>query len=162
MANYNIIIHKLIELLKEQNLLIATAESCTGGLIASKLVDIPGASIVFKRGYITYDENAKIDELGVSSNSIKEYGVVSEEVAREMAKGVAKKASADVSISITGIAGPDGGTKDKPVGLVYVACFVKGNTYANKYIFKGSRFEIRELAACEAISFALKMLSRNI
>lgn len=162
MADYGVIKNKLIEILKEENLIITTAESCTGGLIASKLVDVSGASSVFERGYITYSEKAKVEELGVSEESIKAYGVVSEDVAREMAIGVARKTGADVSISITGIAGPDGGTKEKPVGLVYIACFVKGNDYVLKQIFSRSREEIRENAANEAISFTLKMLTRNI
>lgn len=162
MADYGVIKNKLIEILKEKKLTIATAESCTGGLIASKLVDVSGASSVFERGYITYSEKAKIEELGVLEESIKTHGVVSEVVAREMAIGLARKVDTDVSISITGIAGPEGGTKEKPVGLVYIACFVKGNDYVLKQIFSGSREEIRENAANEAISFTLKMLTRNI
>lgn len=152
----------LIQTLKEHKLTITTAESCTGGLIASKLVDISGASSVFSRGYITYSEEAKMEELGVLESSIKTYGVVSKEVASEMAIGVVRKANADVSVSITGIAGPDGGTKEKPVGLVYIACVVNGEDYVMKRIFQGSREEIRENAANEAISFTKDMLDKCI
>lgn len=153
---------KLIQELKNRGLKITTAESCTGGLLASRLVDVPGASSVFERGYITYSEKAKVEELGVSLKTIEQFGVVSEDVAREMVVGVANKASADIALSITGIAGPDGGTKEKPVGLVFIGCYVKGVSQVQKKFFSGTRTQVREKAAIEAIMFACEILTKSL
>lgn len=105
-----------------KNLKLVTAESCTGGLIAAVLTEVPGSSDVFERGYITYSNLAKQENLGVSMDLIDGHGAVSEEVARAMAAGALIHSGADISVSVTGIAGPTGGTKDKPIGTVHVAC----------------------------------------
>ena len=110
----------LVAFLKENNMSITTAESCTGGMIASEIVEVSGASNVFFEGYITYSEEAKAKLLNVSPNTISKYGVVSVEVAAEMAKGAATAAKADVAISTTGVAGPFGGSKENPVGTVCI------------------------------------------
>ncbi|MEG2199969.1 MAG: nicotinamide-nucleotide amidohydrolase family protein, partial [Anaerovorax sp.] len=106
--------------LMDRDITISCAESCTGGLFAETLTDIPGISSVFDRGLVTYSNKAKMEELGVKKETLEKYGAVSEETAIEMAKGLQKKTGSRVCISITGIAGPDGGTEEKPVGLVYI------------------------------------------
>lgn len=108
------------KLLLEKNVTIACAESCTGGLFAGALTDVPGISKIFEKGFVTYSEDAKVTELGVSPTTIEKYGVVSDETAREMAEGLREKTGADLCISVTGIAGPGGGTEEKPVGLAYI------------------------------------------
>lgn len=127
---------------------LATDESCTGGLISALLTEISGSSDVFTHGFVTYANAAKA-ELGVNETLLKEYGAVSEQVARAMAEAALKSAGADIAIAVTGIAGPSGGTAEKPVGLVHVACAVKGNTTHQKHLFNGDRSAIR-LSAVEA------------
>ena len=114
------------ELLKMDELTVTTAESCTGGLVAARLVDVPGVSEVFKQGFITYSNKAKRKLLNVKKTTLKEFGAVSEKTAREMAKGAILASGADAAIATTGIAGPDGGTEEKPVGLVYIGVSVRG------------------------------------
>ena len=143
--------NRLLELLSEHNLKIATAESCTGGLVAGLLCDISGISQHFEEGYITYSENAKIKNLGVSPETIKYYGVVSCETAEEMAIGAANQANADCAIATTGIAGPTGGTEENPVGTVCFACVVKNQVLTERMIFQGNRMEIRMQAAVYAV-----------
>lgn len=113
---------QVIELCHSHGLTLATAESCTGGLIAACLTDVPGASSVFDRGFITYSNQAKTELLGVPTELIDQHGAVSEQVAREMAQGALVRAKTSIAVSVTGIAGPDGGTAEKPVGLVHIAC----------------------------------------
>ena len=117
---------ELVETLKKEGMTITTAESCTGGLIAAAITDVPGSSDVFKRGFVTYCDEAKHEMLGVSEEALLNDTAVSERVASEMAEGAAKAAKADAAISVTGIAGPGGGSPDKPVGLVYIGIYVKG------------------------------------
>lgn len=143
--------HKLLELLAKHQLKIATAESCTGGLVAGVLCDISGISAHFEEGYITYSEEAKIKNLDVQAETIEHYGVVSCEVAEEMAMGAAERANADCAIATTGIAGPTGGTEDNPVGTVCFACVVKNQVLTERMIFSGTRMEIRMQAAVYAI-----------
>src|SRR5581483_8618600 len=112
---------ELLSECKRKGLKIATAESCTGGLISALLTEIAGASAVFERGFITYSNQSKIDQLGVEKETIAEHGAVSEAVAAAMAQAAMQRARVDLSVAVTGIAGPDGGTKDKPVGLVHIA-----------------------------------------
>ena len=150
--------HKLLQLLSEHNLKIATAESCTGGLVSGLLCDIPGISAFFEEGFVTYSENAKIKNLGVSAETIAKYGVVSCETAEEMAKGAAKRANADCAVATTGIAGPTGGTAETPVGCVCIICVVNGQMHSERLMFEGSRMEIRMQAA----AYALEMLCRQI
>lgn len=137
----------------ERNLTIALAESCTGGLIASKLVNCPGISLVFLEGAVTYSNDAKMRRLKVKAETLDKYGAVSEETAREMALGIQKAAKADIGISVTGIAGPDGGTPEKPVGLVYVGLCIKGDVKVKKLMLSGNREKIRNRTAIEALNW---------
>lgn len=143
--------NKLLELLCKHNLKIATAESCTGGLVAGVLCDISGISAHFEEGYITYSEDAKTKNLGVLPETLAHYGVVSCEVAEEMAMGAAERANADCAIATTGIAGPTGGTEENPVGTVCFACVVRNQVLTERMIFEGNRMEIRMQAAVYAI-----------
>lgn len=140
------------KMLIEKNLTISTAESCTGGLVSATLINYPGISSVFMEGCVTYSNESKINRLGVNSNTLKIHGAVSEETAREMVEGVAKNLNTNVAISTTGIAGPGGGTIDKPVGLVYIGIYINGKTTVNKYILKGNREDIRLGATKNAIN----------
>lgn len=151
---------RLVTRLAEKGLTVTTAESCTGGLIAGTIVNAAGASDVLKEGYITYSNEAKEHLLGVSHKTLEEFGAVSEQTAREMAEGAAKAANADVALSATGIAGPGGGTKEKPVGLVYVGCFVCGQTIVEKCCFQGSRIENRLYTVEKALNMALEELNK--
>lgn len=148
----------LVRILFERALKITTAESCTGGMIASTLVNVAGVSDVFEAGYVTYSEEAKISILGVRKETIEKYTVYSEEVAREMAQGAAEAAGADVAVSVTGIAGPDGGTPDFPVGLCYIGCYYNGETTVARYVFEGDRQQVRRKAADAAMELAIKIL----
>lgn len=111
-----------LDLCRSGGLLLVTAESCTGGLVAAVLTSIPGCSSAFERGFITYSNDAKTEMLGVPAALIKQHGAVSEPVARAMAEGALSRSQADIAVSVTGIAGPDGGSAEKPVGLVHFAC----------------------------------------
>ena len=141
----------VVDLLKEKNLQLSLCESCTGGLISNSITRIPGSSAVFDRSIVTYSNNAKIDELGVSSETLEKYGAVSEETAYEMAKGILNKTTSDIVLSVTGIAGPGGGSKEKPVGLVYLCVMNKKNHKIIKNIFSGERLTIQEKAAMRAL-----------
>ena len=145
---------KAISLLTEKGLTIATAESCTGGAVASTLINVAGASSVFNEGFVTYANEAKHKRLGVRIRTLKEYGAVSNATAFEMAKGVCEVTGAAVGVSVTGIAGPDGGTEEKPVGLVYVGCCVNRKSKVVENYFSGSRSEIRQ----QGVEAALKLL----
>ena len=133
----------VVELLARKHLTVTTAESCTGGLIAGTLVNVPGASEVLNEGYVTYSNEVKERLLGVSHETLERFGAVSEETAREMAEGAAKTAGADTALSATGIAGPGGGTDAKPAGLVYIGCYANGETTVRECRFSGSRMENR-------------------
>lgn len=148
----------LVRILFERALKITTAESCTGGMIASTLVNVAGVSDVFEAGYVTYSEEAKISILRVRKETIEKYTVYSEEVAREMAQGAAEAAGADVAVSVTGIAGPDGGTPGFPVGLCYIGCYYNGETTVARYVFEGDRQQVRRKAADAAMELAIKIL----
>lgn len=137
---------KIVRFLNEHNMMITTVESCTGGLIAARLVNVSGASNVFSEGYVTYSEDAKTKMVGVNPETIKKYNVVSEEVAYEMASGGAKTANADVAVSITGVAGPLGGTKDIPVGTVCIGVYYKNKVITEKFLFNGDRLQVRNQA----------------
>lgn len=135
---------QIVEKLKQKHWKITTAESCTGGMVADMLVNVAGVSDVFSEGYITYANEAKHRILGVSEDTLTSYGAVSRQTACEMAEGAALIAHAEASIAVTGIAGPDGGTKEKPVGLVYIGTHIPGKTMVSENHFHGSRREIRE------------------
>jgi nicotinamide-nucleotide amidase len=146
------------EILVKKNLTIATAESCTGGLLAGTLINYPGISSVFMEGAITYSNEAKIKRLGVSEETLNKFGAVSEETAEEMAEGIAKAAGTDIGISVTGIAGPGGGTEEKPVGLVYVGLYIRGVVRVKKLSMFGDRQKIRN----RTVTSALDMLRREL
>ncbi len=145
---------EVVELLLERGLTITCAESCTGGLICATLVNVSGASKVLNRSVVTYANEAKTEVLGVSEETLCKHGAVSEETAYEMAKGAADFAKADVAISVTGIAGPDGGTDEKPVGLVYIGCNMCGKITVRRYIFSGDRLRVRESSVKNALELA--------
>lgn len=149
------------KLLIENNLTISTAESCTGGMIASSLINYPGISQVFLEGAVTYSNEAKHSRLGVSNGTLDKYGAVSEETAREMAIGIAKTAKTDVSIVTTGVAGPDGGTEEKPVGLVYIGVYVNGEVKIKRCIFKGNRNKVRLQATITGLDMLRRILINN-
>lgn len=152
-AEDNVSIETVVsKMLVEKNLTISTAESCTGGLVSSTLINYPGISSVFMEGCVTYSNESKISRLGVNPITLKVHGAVSEEIAKEMAEGIAKNLGTNVAISTTGIAGPDGGSYDKPVGLVYIGIYINGKTTVNKYIFNGNRQEIRFRATKNALN----------
>ena len=148
----------IVELLKEKGKTVTTAESCTGGLVAGRLLNVPGASSIYMEGYITYSNEAKEKLLGVSHVTLEQYGAVSKETACEMAEGAAKAAGADLAISVTGIAGPDGGTKEKPVGLVYVGCYADGEARAYEFHFTGNRAKNRESTVAKALTILRETL----
>lgn len=141
----------VVDLLLAANLTVATAESCTGGMLASRLINVAGISEIYKSGYVTYSNKAKRHMLGVKKATLTKYGAVSEKVAGEMAKGAALFTKSDVAVAVTGIAGPDGGTKEKPVGLVYISCQVCGKLTVKEYRFSGERRKIRESATACAL-----------
>ncbi|MCH5275320.1 MAG: CinA family protein [Lachnospiraceae bacterium] len=141
----------LTKLLLQNKYTMTTAESCTGGMIAARMVNVPGVSEVFKAGFVTYANEAKRKLIGVKEETLRLYGAVSSQTAEEMAIGAAEAAEADVAVAVTGIAGPDGGTLKKPVGLVYIGCYVCGLVRVKEYHFNGSRMEIRESAADAAL-----------
>lgn len=137
--------------LTARGLTVATAESCTGGLVAAKLVNYPGISASLGEAHVTYANEAKIKYCGVKKETLDKYGAVSEQTAREMAQGLRERSGADIAVSTTGIAGPSGGTKDKPVGLVYVGCADAHGVRVERLTLTGSRERIRNLAALRAL-----------
>lgn len=148
----------LTKLLMKKKYTMTTAESCTGGMIAARMVNAPGVSAVLKSGFITYANEAKEELLGVSHDTLEKFGAVSRETAKEMAEGAVKAAHTDAAVAVTGIAGPDGGTKEKPVGLVYIGVNVRGNVEVREYHFSGSRQKIRESVTAAALTFLREKL----
>lgn len=157
----NAILKKIANLLKQKHLTVATAESCTGGLIAHSLTNISGSSNYFDRGIVSYSNNAKIELLGASEEILKKYGAVSEQVAIVMAEGVRIKSNVDIGISTTGIAGPTGGTKEKPVGLVYIAVSTTRNVAVKKFQFTGNRIQNKESTCNAALQMLLDTLNKQ-
>ena len=148
----------IADLLVSLNMTIAVAESCTGGLLAGALTDVSGISAVLDSGFVTYSNSAKESLLGVSSETLKSYGAVSEETALEMIQGLKKRIGSDVAISITGIAGPTGGSEEKPVGLVYIG-IAFGDTYeTHKFNFTGDRNRVRNYSVLQALNLIRKKL----
>ena len=137
--------------LTERALTVATAESCTGGLVAAKLVNFPGISAALGEAHVTYANEAKIRYCGVKPETLAQYGAVSEQTAREMAQGLKERSGADIAVATTGIAGPGGGTREKPVGLVYVACAGADGVNVERLLLDGNRQRVRELAALKAL-----------
>ncbi len=149
----------LVRSLNEKGWTLATAESCTGGLVAGAVTDVVGSSDVFDRGFVTYSNAAKTEMLGVPTGLITQHGAVSEQVARAMAEGALCHSKADVAIAITGIAGPGGGSAEKPVGLVHFACSTKTKTTHVVVSFGDlGRAEVRRLAVKQAIQLVLEAL----
>ncbi len=145
---------ELLAYFKERNYTLATAESCTGGLLGAMLTSVPGISAVYGYGLITYSNAAKMKLLGVERETLAAHGAVSEETARGMAQGLSALSGADFALAITGIAGPDGGAEEKPVGLVYLCLLYPGHERMEKRRFSGDRQSIRQQAA----EFALLMI----
>ncbi len=152
---------KIAPLLKKKHLKIATAESCTGGLIGHTITGVPGSSEYYEGGIISYSNEMKMRFLGVREQTLKEHGAVSEQTAREMSEGVRKATGADIGISTTGIAGPGGGTEEKPVGLVYISLATEGETKVEKHIFHGNREENKEHTCRAALSLLLNYLEKH-
>lgn len=148
----------VVKLLKDKNLTLSTAESCTGGLLSGRIINVAGVSDVFMEGYITYSNQAKTKNLMVKPDSLMAYGAVSSEVAMEMAIGAASVSGANVAVAVTGIAGPTGGTNEKPLGLVYISCYVMGKLYVIECNFKGNREKVRE----QSVVAALDLIRRSI
>ena len=150
----------LIQKLTVSNQTLSTVESCTGGLLFGYLTAVPGASAVLERGFITYSDQSKQEMVGVTENTLAAFGAVSQQTAEEMAKGGCQIARTDLSISLTGIAGPSGGSAEKPVGLVWISAFRKGGIQqTERHLFTGDRKQIRMLACTHAISLLLRLLS---
>ena len=149
----------VLDACRARKLKVATAESCTGGLVAGALTEIAGSSDVVDRGFVTYSNEAKQQMLGVSSETIKKYGAVSRQTAEEMARGALGKADADLVVAITGIAGPGGGGKDKPVGLVHFAAASRGGALTHKEMRYGDigRGEVRGKSVLEALHMLKQM-----
>lgn len=145
----------VLDVCRQAGLRVATAESCTGGLVAGFLTEVPGSSDVLERGYVTYANRAKVEMLGVREDSLARFGAVSEVVAREMAEGALERGGVDLAVAITGIAGPGGGTPEKPVGLVHFACARRGfPTRHERRVFRGDRRAVR----LQAVALALDLL----
>lgn len=152
---------KVVEELKKHNKTLATAESCTGGLLGELITSVPGASEVYGFGFITYANEAKMRLLGVKEQTLAAVGAVSSETAAEMASGARRVSKADIAVSVTGIAGPGGGTPEKPVGLVYIAAAFDGGSAAARLLLDGTRDEVRRQTCCRVFDMILKILSKK-
>lgn len=158
-----LMLEKLAKILTDKELVISTAESCTGGLVSSMLTDVSGSSAFLKLNFVTYSNGAKHKVLGVSKQTLDEYGAVSAECAEEMAYGLMQRTGCDIALCTTGIAGPTGGTEDKPVGLCYISCRYKDNTFIKKILLDPNleRKEMKQRFAEHAIEFAYEVLTGN-
>ena len=143
--------YQIAEILLANGWTITTAESCTAGLIAGTLVNADGISASFKEGFITYSNEAKMKYLGVSEQTLDAYGAVSRQTAKEMAEGAARTAGTDFAVAVTGVAGPGGGSPEKPVGLVYIACSFRGETVIKRCMFDGNRSQVRHATVMQAL-----------
>jgi PncC family amidohydrolase len=150
------------KLLREKGLAIATAESCTGGLIANRITNVSGASDYFEAGFVTYSNRAKTAFLAVPEDVVKKRGAVSPEVARLMAAGVKKVTGASLGLAVTGIAGPTGGTEEKPVGTVYIGISTGFGTFVRHFLFSGTRRKIKSLTSEAALTFVLDYLEGRV
>ena len=147
--------------LRDARLMLATAESCTGGMVATAITDISGSSGWFERGFVTYSNQAKTEMIGVPAELIDKHGAVSEPVARAMAEGALSNSRAQVSLSITGVAGPGGGTPEKPVGMVSFGWSNRLHTSVETLVFKGDREQIRVQAAAHALRGLLAFIDEQ-
>lgn len=148
----------VVKLLAQRDMTLSVAESCTGGMLSSMLVNVAGVSRVFDRGFVTYSNESKIQELGVGADIIQKYGAVSEETAVEMVSKLAEKTGTSAALAVTGIAGPDGGSPDKPVGLVYIAAWLNGEIRSERLNLPGDRERIRIVSCLNALNLLRKML----
>jgi nicotinamide-nucleotide amidase len=148
------------KLLRKKKLTVSAAESCTGGLIASMLTDVPGSSDYFISGIIAYADEAKIKFLGVKKQTLKKYGAVSSHTAKEMARGVRNRSHSDIGISTTGIAGPSGGSRKKPVGTIWIGYSDKNVTFAEKFVFGKNRLKNKKLMSKMALDLLLKQVRK--
>lgn len=151
----------ILDSCRKRGLVIATAESCTGGLIAALLTEIPGSSSVFERGFVTYSNHSKTQLLGVDAEIIAGHGAVSEAVAVAMAIGARVRAKVDIAVSVTGIAGPDGGSKEKPVGTVCIAIASENDNVVQTFHFSGDRSSIRMQSVSAALTMMGEALKRS-
>ena len=151
----------LIDELRSRELTVATAESCTGGMLAAALTDVPGSSDVFGWGLVTYSNEAKAQMLGVSRDTLAEFGAVSPQTATEMVAGLLRISGADSALATTGIAGPGGGSAEKPVGLVYIACGDGNNPEVKRCLFSGERDAVRRQTVAEALSLLERFLEEK-
>lgn len=149
---------ELVKVLTDKKMTVSTAESCTGGLISKLITDVSGSSEVFGYGFVTYANEAKINILGVWDEALSQYGAVSRPVAVLMSRGARRVSKSDIAVSVTGIAGPGGGTAEKPVGLVYISLSTPDGTICRKCNFSGTRDEVRRQTAEFALNLALKYL----
>lgn len=145
-------------LLSERSRMLVTAESCTGGWIAKLLTDIPGSSIAFDRGFVTYSNASKQQQLAVDDKLLETFGAVSEQVALAMATGALSKSAADLAVAVTGIAGPGGGSPEKPVGMVWIAWADKTHAEARSHYFEGDRDQVRRQAVASALKGVCRLL----
>ncbi len=157
MTDTELAAEELLDRLKATGLMVATAESCTGGMIIAALTDIAGSSAVVERGFVTYSNEAKIEMLGVPPDLIAAHGAVSQQVARAMAEGALARSHADITVSVTGIAGPGGGSKDKPVGTVHFGCARRGEAtvHSHQLFVQMDRAAVREAS----VQHAFKMIT---
>lgn len=153
---------EIIQFMTEHKLTLSAAESCTGGMFSARVINTPGASAVYEAGFVTYANKAKHKLIGVKKKTLKEYSAVSKETAKEMVKGTLKATGADYAVSITGIAGPGGGTVEKPVGLVYIGCGRKHHIVVKQYHFSGDRTQIREASVENALLQLREVLAEDI
>jgi PncC family amidohydrolase len=154
------LVNKVSDELKKRKVTIATAESCTGGLLSHTLTNISGSSEYFDCGVISYSNTAKTQLLGVPQQLLQHYGAVSKEVAAAMAQGIRQKAKVDYALSTTGIAGPTGGTKEKPVGLVYIGIATRDTVIVKQYLFSGDRLSNKDNACTTALELLLTILTQ--
>jgi PncC family amidohydrolase len=155
------LVNKVSDELKKHQVTVATAESCTGGLLAHTLTNVSGSSEYFDQGVISYSNKAKQDVLGVPEEVLKKYGAVSKQVAELMAQAIRQRASVDYGLATTGIAGPTGGTKDKPVGLVFIAIATKDSVVVKRFLFSGDRLANKESTCTATLELLLDLLSRE-
>lgn len=148
----------VVEMLGQEKLILSTSESCTGGMLAAAITSVSGSSNVFKEGFITYSNDAKMKYLGVTNKTIEQFGAVSEECAKEMCQGLQRNTKSDIAIAITGIAGPSGGSLEKPVGLVHFGMVYKNRTILERKVFNGNRKMVRT----RAMMFALNMIRKEL
>ncbi|MFP3953154.1 MAG: CinA family protein [Candidatus Acetothermia bacterium] len=154
------LLEKVGRLLRDRALSISLAESCTGGLVSHLITNVSGSSDYFDRGLVTYSNRAKMELLGVRSRSLEEFGAVSQVVAEEMAEGVRRNSGTSLGLSTTGIAGPTGGTPEKPVGLVFVAAATSSDVTSKRFVFDGDRLEVKQEATEQALGMLVDFLGR--